>query len=39
MDYDVIAYDVDVKVSPDRSLLEGNARLKSQCPGSAALRC
>ena len=39
VDYDVIGYDVDVKVSPERSLLEGNARLRVRirAPGVAVL--
>ena len=39
VDYDIIGYDVDVKASPDRSLLEGNARLRVRirAPGVAVL--
>jgi hypothetical protein len=39
VDYDVLAYDLDVKVFPDRSFIEGNARLKVKIrsPGVAVL--
>src|SRR4029079_16125021 len=28
VDYDVLAYDLDVQINPDRSWIDGNARLK-----------
>ena len=28
LDYDVLAYDIDATVSPDRAFIEGNARIK-----------
>ncbi|MBA2258759.1 MAG: hypothetical protein H0W18_07680 [Acidobacteria bacterium] len=39
VDYDVLAYDVDVKVAPERALIEGSARIKVKirAPGVAVL--
>jgi hypothetical protein len=28
LDYDVLAYDIDVQITPDRSLIDGDARIK-----------
>jgi hypothetical protein len=33
LDYDVLAYDIDVQVTPDRSVIDGNARLKLRILG------
>jgi hypothetical protein len=39
VDYDILAYEVDVRVSPDRSFIDGSARLKIKvrAPGLAVL--
>ena len=39
VDYDVLAYDVDVKVAPERALIDGTARIKVKirAPGVAVL--
>ena len=33
LDYDVLAYDIDVQFTPDRSVIDGNARLKLRILG------
>ncbi|MEO6214184.1 MAG: M1 family aminopeptidase [Vicinamibacterales bacterium] len=35
VDYDILAYDIDTTVSPDRSSLEGNARIKIRIRSAA----
>ncbi|HXG56233.1 MAG TPA: M1 family aminopeptidase [Vicinamibacterales bacterium] len=35
LDYDVLAYDIDATVSPDRAFIEGNARIKIRIKSSS----